>query len=196
MKGKAMNSFHSNRLVQYTYAIINLLKKIFPFYIISVVLMLLIGSINNGNLTVFSFDYFNVFESNTLIKHSSNTFHISYIILLDVLIIAGIYLALIKLNLFLKNVFNEEPFNIENGKALKTIGIIASLLTIIYYSSVYMFHSLDKLPLSTFWIIVSKIMYLLTIIFNPYLIISLFIYVLGEIIIHATKLKQENDLTV
>ncbi|HMN24008.1 MAG TPA: DUF2975 domain-containing protein [Ignavibacteriaceae bacterium] len=191
-----MNSFHSNRLVKYTYAIVNLFKIIFPFYIVSVILMLLFGSLNNGNLTVFSFDYFKVFDSNTLIKHSSNTFHISFIILLDVLIIGGIYLTLIKLNLFLKNVFNEEPFNIENGKALKTIGIIASLLTIIYYSSIYLFHSVDKLPLSTFWIIVLKIMYLLTIVFNPYLIISLFIYVLGEIIVHAAKLKQENDLTV
>jgi hypothetical protein len=163
---------------------------------VSVILLLLIGSLNNGNLTVFSFDYFNVFDGNALIKHSSNTLHISYIIFLDVLIIAGIYLALIKLNLFLKNVFNEEPFNIENGKALKTIGIIASLLTIIYYSSILLFHSLDQLPLSTFWIIVSKLMYLLTLVFNPYLIISLFIYVLGEIIIYAAKLKQENDLTV
>jgi hypothetical protein len=37
---------------------------------------------------------------------------------------------------------------------------------------------------------------ILSIIFNPYLVVGLFIAILGEIIIKGTLIKNENDLTV
>ena len=109
----------------------------------------------------------------------------------------GIYISLKKLTFFIKNVFNEEPFCESNGKVLKFVGYFAAGITLVknLLQEIIMPFPTNKL-ISAFSLVLMKTANIFSIIFNPYLVVGLFIAILGEIIIKGTLIKKENDLTV
>ena len=190
-----MKSLKESFFVKTVYAYANLLKWAFPFlFVLGIFTFPFIttslhrsdlnslGSFKDEKLTSGALQFYN--------------FSSAINIVFNLLFFFGAYLAIIRLNQFLKNVYNEKPFEEENGKHLRFIGIVTIVITILYHINMVLLRT-EELPGSSTFL---KILYNMSIIlgaaFNPYLILGLFGMVLGEVIIHAARLKQENDLTV
>lgn len=151
----------------------------------------------NVTTTVSNFDYFKFFITNTDLYNSENIYVILLAIALNSVVAIGIYIILIKLNKFFKNVIDNNPFNEVNGHYLKAIGLIGVFCVVIYFTTTSIItqnQAVEKLSLILN--ILTRVMSLIAVIFNPFFLIGSFIYVLGEIVVHASKLKQESDLTV
>jgi hypothetical protein len=96
----------------------------------------------------------------------------------------------------MKNVFENNPFIEENGNHLKYAGKAIIILTVIFHISKIIFSPDFIASISMTVNILFKLSLLLSIVFSPYLIVGLFVFVMGEIILTAAKLKEDNDLTV
>lgn len=85
----------------------------------------------------------------------------------------------------------------ENGKVLKSTGIIISILAVTVHISksllLYVYGIDSNLGMTSLMLTILNIV---SVIFNPYMIIGLFVMVLGEIIVHGSQIKEEIDLTV
>ncbi|MGA7836528.1 MAG: DUF2975 domain-containing protein [Ignavibacteriaceae bacterium] len=119
-----------------------------------------------------------------------------FIIVVNVVIIAGIFYGIIKLNKFLKNVYNDRPFTKDNGKHLKVIGILVMILSTLIYLANNTTNFLNPLPVSDSINYLNIIGLLISTLLNPSLAIGLVVFVIGEVIIRAAELKEEQDLTV
>ncbi|MCJ7552669.1 MAG: DUF2975 domain-containing protein [Ignavibacteriaceae bacterium] len=192
-----MKSLNEKRAVKYTFLLFDLFKKIFPLFIISYIGSLYLSTTMPNKFKISLYDYFRIFRNNNAMLNSNDSLLMIVIILINIIFLISIYFVLIRLTSFTKNVFENKPFIEENGRYLKQVGIIAAILTIIFHLSTILINpAMDQLPLSKLLLLITKAFFVLSIVFNPYLILSLFIYALGEIIIHAARLKQENDLTI
>ena len=191
-----MKSLSENKIVKFTFASINIFRILFLmgmilFFIVSLTF------VNNKSIGVSNFDFFKFFDKNSLIYHSDKNNLVIYSFVVNVLIALGILAILNKIKMFFKNVFENNPFIEVNGKYLKTVGIIGIACVFLHDLTNAIFiqnQALEKL--SIVLNILTRAATLLMVIFNPYFLMGMFIFVLGEIIIHAAELKQENDLTV
>ncbi|MDQ7818581.1 MAG: DUF2975 domain-containing protein [Melioribacteraceae bacterium] len=191
-----MKSFKENWTVKTVYAYLDLFLKLFPIVILFYIAPAVISLLSIGEMKLSKLDFFNLLSVSEQVSHSEKVLLSIYLIIVDVIILYCIYMILKKLTVFIKNVFENNPFIEENGNHLKYVGKAILLLTVVYHIS-KITNSSDVISnLSVVVNILTKLSWLISIVFSPYLIIGLFIFVMGEIIIYAAKLKEENDLTV
>jgi cell division protein FtsL len=194
--GDKMKSFKENWTVKTVYAYLDLFLKLFPIVILFYIAPAVISLLSIGEMKLSKLDFFNLLSVSEQVSHSEKVLLCIYLIIVDVIILYCIYMILKKLTVFIKNVFENNPFIEENGNHLKYVGKAILLLTVVYHIS-KITNSSDVISnLSVAVNILTKLSWLISIVFSPYLIIGLFIFVMGEIIIYAAKLKEENDLTV
>ncbi|MGE5683235.1 MAG: DUF2975 domain-containing protein [Bacillota bacterium] len=190
-------SLKQNFFIKSVYAYTNLFKKLFPVVFIAFLLLQASASMGFGKFDR-SVDFFDLLGSRNDI--SRNNLPVSFetwimIIVANVLCFIVTYIAVIKLDKFFKNVFNGQPFVEENGHCLKFIGWMVIIMTFFLHVKDSLFISLD-LPVSDTVKQLVNLSYLLSVFFNPYLVLGLFCVALGEVIIHGSKMKEELDLTV
>lgn len=190
-----MKSLKENWTVKTIYAYLDLFKKLIPILVLFFVILKIIPPYQ-GNYELKNFDVFNILDSHFEKTNSENVLMIVLVILFDLLIVTGAYMMLTNLTKFIKNVFNNNPFVEENGVYLKSAAKIMLALTFVYYSTTIITSPNLDLPVSGTIEFLFKVAMILSMVFNPVIVIGLFLFVIGEIIIHAAKLKEENDLTV
>lgn len=191
-----MKSLKENWSVKVVYAYLDLFLKFLPVLVLIFLFEIIWKGVAVGKTTLEEIDYFNLLSQNQELLNSSNIWLVLLILLMDIIIFCSLYISLKKLTAFIKNVFEENPFIEENGKYLKFVGIITMILTLIYHFAKVISMPGISLPVSFITNLLVKLSNLIGIVFNPFLIVGMFIFVIGEIIIHAAKLKQEIDLTV
>lgn len=191
-----MKSFKENWTVKTVYAYLDLFLRLFPFVVIFYIAPIGFSLIGIGEMKLSKLDFFKLLNINEQMSHSEELLTIIYLIIIDVVFLYCIYMILKKITAFIKNVFENNPFIEENGNHLKYVGKVILLLAIVYQIS-KISSTPDLLPNFSVTInILIKLSLLISIVFSLYLIVGLFIFVMGEIIIYAAKLKEENDLTV
>lgn len=190
-----MKSLKENWTVKTIYAYLDLFKKLIPILVLFFVILKIIPPYQ-GNYELKNFDVFNILDSHFEKTNSENVLMIVLVILFDLLIVTGAYMMLTNLTKFIKNVFNNNPFIEENGVYLKSAAKIMLALTFVHYSMTIVTAPNLDLPVSWTIEFLFKVAMILSVVFNPVIVIGLFLFVIGEIIIHAAKLKEENDLTV
>ncbi len=185
-----------NFIIKTVCAYAKLFRTYFPVYY---VLFTVLGMFSYFGLGAkyFDIDFFKLFvnsKSCITIKHISI---ISFIIILssNLFIFISVYLGIIKLNKFLLNVLNQNPFVEENGKNLKFIGHVIVMISV-FVSIKDALISPNIIQVPAYTNILMKLALSLTLFFSPYLILGLFIIVIGEVIVRGTEMKNELDLTV
>ncbi len=190
-----MKTFKENWTVKTVYAYLDLFKKLIPIAIVLFVILKILPPYEGKN-ELKNFDVFNIFDSHIEQTYSENVLMIVLIILFDLVIVTSLYMILTLMTKFIKNVFNNNPFVEENGIHLKSTAKIMLALTFVYYSMTIVAAPNLDLPVSWTIEFLFKVAMILSVVFNPLIVIGLFLFVIGEIIIQAAKIKQENDLTV
>jgi len=191
-----MKSFKNNFFVKTAYAYVNLIYIIFLFIITILLFTTIFGLFTHSNVINSSFlngNLLGVWPKNKSITENTSWL---FILIVNVSIAAGIYYCLKRLKAFLKNVYEDRPFIKENGKHLKIIGILIMFFsTIIYIIKIFATQNND-LTISQLLKYLLLFANIISSLFNPYFIIGLVIFVIGEVIINASKIKEELDLTV
>ena len=194
-----MKSFNENILVKSVFAYIDLFYKLFPLFIIFYFLPIVLTLPTMSGAKPGVIDVFGFFRLEGTDTEAQNLlfWQKAIVLIFNFCAAIGIYISLKKLTSFIKNVFNEEPFCESNGKVLKFVGFFVAGITLVknLLQEIMLPYPTSKL-ISTFSMILMKTANILSIIFNPYLVVGLFIAILGEIIIKGTLIKNENDLTV
>lgn len=189
-----MKSLKDSFFVKTVYAYANLLTWIYPIFFFFVILGIIGTSsfFSNADLLGLTGK-----GENYLNNHWANSEVRFLIVAINLGFLITTYMGLKRLLKFMKNVFEEKPFVEENGKNLKFIGIITMALTIVVHLTSEVSRHVEVTAVvsqtTKFLILLSNS---LGVVFNPYLILGMFVYVIGEIVIHAAKLKEEIDLTV
>ena len=196
-----MKSLKNNFFAKTAYSYVNLFYLFFPLMIFFLLLPILFNLPfdNQHNQTVLlNVDLFNLFGKEKFITDINISNVILWIIILiaNASIVFGIFLGLKRLNKFMKNVLEEKPFVKDNGKHLKTIGIIIMILSTIIFLSHMTSGFLYPFPVHGIVKYLYFIAILISSLFNPYLVIGLVVFVIGEIIVRASEMKEEQDLTV
>ncbi len=195
-----MKALKDNYLVKTVYAYLDLFYKVFPFFFILFYAWQLIIPSKGADLS--SYDALGFFKFLDSLKLHNVSFEVTtplkfLAIAINILAAAGIFIALKKLTKFIKNTFDGNPFSEDNGKNLKFVGVLLTLFMVVWAVVVSVAVTLLQTRIGGGKIIVlAQIGSLLTILFHPFFVLALFVIVLGEIIIHGAKIKQENDLTV
>lgn len=193
-----MKSAKYNFLIKTVYAYIDLIYKIFPFFFLIIFLPLLFTFLVQKSIWLSSLDFFHLFTAhNEFIRQNTSSFFlVSVVIGFNFVVFVFVFISLKKLRDFIKNVFEGMPFCWDNGKRLKFVGLAISAFVILkHLLTITIASVIFDSPSTTVSLLVS-LMGLLSIVFSPYLILGLFVVILGEIIIHGAKLKEEVDLTV
>jgi len=191
-----MKSLKENFLVKTVYAYLDLFYKAFPFFFALFYLPQMLMPSDQSKIS--SLDVFGFFKFMDQIKEIT-MLHKIMIVAVNLIIAVGVFLSLKKLTRFIKNTFEGNPFCEENGRQLKFVGILIAVYTLLIHVvvgiSIIWLKQDDVLVTSTTKLLL-QIASLLSIFFNPYFVLGLFVMVLGEIILHGAVIKQENDLTV
>ena len=192
-----MKSLKDNTLIKWVYAYIDLFYKLFPLLFLIYFLPILL---NIPSLKWKSADVFGIFKQSFADISSLSEISFLYktiVLIVNISVIAAIYYSLRKLSLFMKNVYNENPFCVDNGKILKFIGSLVVVITIgirLIFTVTTPAESFGFVSITNSLLI--RVVGFLSIFFSPYFVIGLFVMVIGEIIIHGVEIKEENDLTV
>jgi len=196
-----MKNLKKNFFVKTTYSYVNLFYLYFPiviFFLLVPILFNFPSNDQNAKTALFNVDLFNLFGKEKFITEiglSSIALWI-FMLLANISIAVGIYYGLKRLNKFMKNVFEDKPFIEENGKHLKTIGIIIILVSTLVFLCKTTSAYIVPMQLSVAIKYLYFIAILISSLFNPYLVVGLVIFVIGEVIVRAVKMKDEQDLTV
>jgi Protein of unknown function (DUF2975) len=196
-----MKSLKDNFLVKTAFSYVNLFYLFFPFMLFWLLLPILFNlpfGNQNGHTVLLNVDLFNLFGKEKFITDINIGNVILWIIIFiaNASIVLGIFLGLRRLNKFMKNVLEEKPFVRENGEYLKTIGIIIMILSTIIFLSHMSSGFLIPFPVHGVVKYLYFVAILISSLFNPYLVVGLVVFVIGEIIVRASELKEEQDLTV
>lgn len=113
-----------------------------------------------------------------------------YLLAKTILLLFLIFYILFCLKLFIKNIINN-PFEKSNGKYLKRTGAMIVFASIL----MYLLKFLDSLIMSNATILVA-IAEFLAVIINPFAVIGIILFLIGDVFAYGARLKQENDLTV
>ncbi len=197
-----MKTLKNNFFVKTAYSYVNLFFLYFPFIIFLLLLPIIFIGIpfNTQNIqtALINVDIFNLFGKEkyiTDINFLSMLFWI-FILMINISIVTGIYYGLRRLNKFMKNVYEDNPFIKENGKHLKVIGIIIMLLSTAVFLCKVSSEFLTPLQVTEAVKYLYFVAILLSSLFNPYLVTGLVVFVIGEVIVRGAELKEEQDLTV
>jgi len=196
-----MKSLKNNFFVKTAYSYVNMFFLFFPYILFLFLLPMIFGWPFNSLKThtdIFNVDLFGLFGKE---KYITEINFGSFVFLLIILIVnatiaLGIYYGLRRLNKFMKNVFEDKPFIEENGRHLKMIGIIIMVLSTLVFLSKMSSGFLTPLPLAQIVKYLYFIAILISSLFNPYLVTGLVVFVIGEVIVRAAEIKEEQDLTV
>jgi len=187
-------------LIKTVYAWVDLVYKIFPFFLFISIIPIVISAQSTLGILLHSMDLFKFSGPLGELAKENNYYSIFSLIslFLKIVIFVIVYICIKKLRDFIKNVSEGSPLCEANGRYLKFIGLSISIL-------VFILHFINVLLISVFWgagfvsfgiTVLIAVMGILTVIFNPYLIVGLLVLILGEILLNGAKLKEENDLTV
>lgn len=187
-----------NWLVKTSHSYFSLVQK-FLFVSVGLIIYRLSEIIikNSASFDVKQIDVFNLLGYYKTVRTKGDYSLLVFITLLNLAMLVVYYFVFIKLIRFLKNVLENNPFTKENGKYLKTIGLMVVGLS--YFQNAV--RELSK-PISSYaietsvWIVYAKLTALILYLFDPFLMAGVFLLVIGEIVIRAAVIKQENDLTV
>ncbi len=190
-----------NFFVKSSYSYVNLFYMLFPVLIVVLFLPMIFGFPLTGHkspVALLNVDLFNLFGKEKFIDEINlgNILFWLLILAANLTVGLGIFFGLKKLKRFMKNVYEDKPFIGENGEYLKTTGIIIMLLSTIIYLSHVSSQFISPPPVSAWIKILYFVSILISTLFNPYLVVGLLIFVIGEIIVRAAELKEEQDLTV
>lgn len=192
-----MQPFNKSQLVKFVYAYVDLFRKVFPFFFLFLLIPIFNAVVLPKTQPVKSYDFFDLFERYQFSAITPSVFWVILIVVLNLIVGIGIFLALGRLSIFMKNVFNDNPFCTANGYSLKYIGIITiSLTALIHIIKAFSIVSADLGIVPEYNSILFVLTGILSVVFNPYLILGMFVFLLGEIMMHAAEMKQESDLTV
>jgi hypothetical protein len=189
-----MKSLKENFLVKSVYAYLDLFNKAFPFFFILFYLpQTLMPTFLSKQNSLDVFGFFKFMDQTSAITMTQKV----EIIGINLIIAVGIYLSLRRLTKFIKNTFEGNPYCEENGRHLKFVGLLVIIYSLLF-NALLAFASWFKQDnlLTHATKIMIQIISLLSVFFNSYFVLGLFIIVLGEIILHGAAIKQENDLTV
>ena len=193
-----MKSFKNNSFVKIARGYVIFFYVCFPLVIIGKILQLNFGpdlTPQQTNIVLPNVDVGGFFGNEKFITslNFGNVVLWLFILLVNACLMAGIFYGIIKLNKFLKNVYNDRPFIQENGKHLKVIGILIIVLSTL----VQIAKNTPSLAILHPGIIfISIIVILFNALLNSNLAIGLVVFVIGEIIVRASEMKEEQDLTV
>lgn len=191
-----MNSFKNNFYVQTTYAYVKLVYIIFPFLLIlSLIVKIFPLSLHSNGImnALINVDLFALWTKEKPITEITLGL---FVFIVNISIAAAIYYCLKRLKAFLKNVYEDKPFIKENGKHLKIIGILIMIFSTLFYVIKTILFHINALPISQTLAYISLVANLISSLLNPYLMIGLVVFVIGEVIVRAAELKEEQDLTV
>ncbi|MGE5363426.1 MAG: DUF2975 domain-containing protein [Bacteroidota bacterium] len=194
-----MKPLSENFFVKTSYAYFNLLKKLYFVVLVFIVGNALsgIGGQNPPWGVHPGVDFFNLF-SNLPEFFRPNRVPIAlslYIVFSNILVFALTYMIIRKLDQFLKNIYEDNPFISKNGENLKTVGTVTMVLGM-FLSLKDVFLKINLLWASDWTKTLLVVLHMFGFLVNTYFIIGLFAYALGEIMIRGSKLKEEIDLTV
>lgn len=196
-----MKPLKNNFFVKTAYSYVNLFYLLFPYTVFLLLLPKLFGwPLNSQKIhtALFNIDLFGLFGKEKYITEINFSSVLLWVIILliNLSVALGIFYGLKRLNKFMKNVYEDKPFIKENGEHLKFIGIIIMVLATLVYLSNMSSGFLYPLPVP----LAVKYLYFMAILisslFNPYLVVGLVVFVIGEIIVRAADIKEEQDLTV
>ena len=194
--GVKMYLFKENFIVKTVCAYVKLFKLLYPVYFILFVAFGIFNYFIPGP-KYGDVDFFKLYTNYDNITNLAN-FSIPVFILIlisNIIVFAAVYFALIKLFKFLLNILNGSPYIEENGKNLKFIGVLIVCVTIfITLKDAIMAPKIPNISGLTNYLM--KFSLGLTVFFNPYFVLGLFIIVLGEVIVRGTVMKNELDLTI
>ncbi len=195
-----MKSFKENTLIKTVFALIDLFYKLlFPFFVVINVLPLLLNFPSFSNSNWNNIDIMGLFVTHRdLVPFNEIPLICKITVFIsNIAIVVVIYFCLKKINGFVKNVFEGNPFSKENGAILKFVGtMVAISAAVIHIANGFILvrNAIDVR--SEIAIILMRILNVLSVIFDPLVIIGLFVLVLGEIFIQGSIIKEENDLTI
>ena len=92
------------------------------------------------------------------------------------------------------NIFAEKPFEEENGNNLKFVGGMVIFIAILFHIAGILSVVGEKFSLGIEGLVI--LMGFLSLVINPYIFAGLILVVIGEVILHGVRMKQEIDLTV
>lgn len=192
-----MKLVKDNFIIKTVYAYTDLAYKAFPVYFVFMFLPLLLTFNVTGKTELPLIDVFHIFGDGNRSLISGNISFALAAAVMNIIVFVCIFISLKKLRNFIKNVFEGIPFCLDNGKHLKFVGVMIAVLGLLFHAATIIAVSYTPAfgitPSTPFLVIAMGI---LSLFINPYLIVGLFVVVLGEIIIHGAKLKEEVDLTV
>jgi len=196
-----MKYLKNNFFVKTSYSYVNMFYLFYPYVLFLFLLPMIFGWPLNSLTThtaLINVDLFRLFGKEKYITEINfgNVIFWLIILIINVTIAIGIFYGLKRLNRFMKNVYEDNPFIEENGKHLKMIGIIIMVLSTLVFLSQMSVAFIRPLPVSVGIKYLYSIAILISSLFNPYLVVGLIIFVIGEVIVKAAELKNEQDLTV
>lgn len=191
-----MKSLKDNSIVKWVYAYFDLLLKALPILFLFMFIQLFVLGRVLGSVDAKMFDAFNLFS----VKSNQVSHSLIWIITVasfNIIFLIFLYLTLKRLVIFIKNVFDEKPFEEENGKNLKFVGVMVIVLSALSHLAVVVSVQnsiITDLSWETHKLI--SVTSFLSFAFSPYLFSGLLFIVIGEVILHGARMKQEIDLTV
>jgi len=184
-----MKSLKDNSIVKWVYAYVDLLLKVMPvLFVIALSPFLFFGESNAKRL-----DFFNLFTALEI----SDLHSLKWLILIstfNIAVFVFFYLILKRLIIFIKNIFAEKPFEEENGNNLKFVGGMVIFIAILFHIAGILSVVGEKFSLGIEGLVI--LMGFLSLVINPYIFAGLILVVIGEVILHGVRMKQEIDLTV
>lgn len=184
-----MKSLKDNSIVKWVYAYVDLLLKALPILFLFILFPLFLP----WRIDAKRFDIFKLFSATTNHESHSLTWAIT-VAAFNIVFFIFLYLTLKRLVVFIKNVFDEKPFEEENGKNLKFVGIMVILIAVLSHIATILSVVGEKFSFGIEGLVI--LMGFLSIAINPYLFVGMFLLVIGEVILHGVRMKQEIDLTV
>lgn len=127
-----------------------------------------------------------IIVSPMLLHHTRNSVYSALIIYPNGILMLGIIYQFIKL---FKSLENNKPFTLDNVSILKRTSLISFAMSILW---------IVDLLLMIFVMKNTYVNYIIVILFLSLLFFGVFIalYILAELMLQATKYKEENDLTI
>jgi len=187
-----MKSLKDNSIVKWVYAYVDLLLKALPILF----LFMLFPFFLTLRIDAKRFDFFNLFNVTTNQASHPLTWAIT-VAAFNIIFFIFLYLILKRLVVFIKNVFDEKPFEEANGKNLKFVGVMVIVLAVLsHIAAIVSVQSPKVADLSWGTEMLISLMGFLSIAVSPYLFSGLLLIVIGEVILHGVRMKQEIDLTV
>lgn len=191
-----MKSLKDNSIVKWVHTYADLLLKALPILFLYQLFQLFVSGRVLKRINAKMFDAFNLFS----VKSNQVSHSLIWIITVasfNIIFLIFLYLTLKRLIIFIKNVFDEKPFEEENGKNLKFVGVMVIILAAISHMAVIVSVQNSKITdLSWETQMLISVTSFLSFAFSPYLFSGLLFIVIGEVILHGVRMKQEIDLTV